>query len=500
MRGGDCLNGIADEITARGFHLLLCCALIWILLLLVAVAFFAARPREGAVVVVLFGAPAVGALCLLRAHRTRSAAILFVAVFWTVAEGVTALSGGLRSGAYGLVVLIIVNAGWLLGRSSAIGLTVATLLASLAECIFEYSHARLPVYFPGNPFGNWLVFIGILLFAVNPTLTILETLHTQIANLRASEERWHLALSGANDGMWDWNAKTNSVFFSSRWKEMLGYQDREIANQREEWQSRVHPEDLPHVRARLVEHHNGKTPFYASEYRMRAKDGTYRWILARGQAQRDEHGKAIRLVGSHTDITERKLAAESLSRAKEAAEAANRSKDEFLANMSHEIRTPMTGVLGMIDLTLSTTELNVTQREYLEAARSSAESLLALLKDILDLSKIEAGRLDLSPEIFSLRECVAEAIHIFDVSAKRKELKLACEIATELPEAVVGDPLRFRQVLINLLGNAIKFTDQGSVAVRLGRVAEAGVDMIHVDVEDTGIGIAPEKQSLVFDP
>jgi PAS domain S-box-containing protein len=500
LRGGDCLNGIAEETTARGFHLLLTCALIWILLLLVVVAFFAVRSKEGAVVVIVLGATTVAALRLVRANRIRPAALLFVTIYWCVAEGFSALSGGLRSGTYGLVVLIIVNAGWLLGRSSAIGLAAATLVASFAEVVFQYSRPTLPPYFPGTPIGNWLIFIGILLFAVNPTLTLLEALQKQVSSLRASEERWHLALGGTNDGMWDWDARTDQVFFSARWKEMLGYQDHEIINHPQEWKSRVHPEDLPRVLGHLDDHQNHKTPFYAAEYRMRARDGSYRWILARGKAQWDENGHAIRLVGSHTDITEHKLAAESLCRAKEAAEDASRSKGEFLANMSHEIRTPMTGVLGMIDLTLSS-ELNATQREYLVTARLSADSLLALLNDILDLSKIEAGRLDLSPKAFWLRECVGDAVHMFALPAGRKGLTLTCEISPEVPDAVVGDQLRIRQVLINLLGNATKFTDHGGITVRVQKVTEPGqADLIKVAVEDTGIGIAPDKQALVFDP
>ena len=318
--------------------------------------------------------------------------------------------------------------------------------------------------------------------------------------LRASEERWQLALRGSNAGMWDWDARTGQVFLSPRWKEILGYEDNEVANRSEEWESRMHPDDVLRVKREVAEHLAGQSPFYTSEYRMRAKDGSYRWIMARGQAQWDEAGNALRLVGSHTDITEPKLAAESLYRAKEAAEAASRSKGEFLANMSHEIRTPMTGVLGMIDLTLSS-ELNATQRKYLETARSSADSLLALLNDILDLSKIEAGRLDLLPEVYSLSECVGDALQVFAVPAKRKGLRLTCEISPELPDALVGDPLRVRQVLINVLGNAVKFTDAGAVSVAVKKMVEPGrPDKIQFEVEDTGIGIAPDKQLLVFDP
>src|ERR1019366_2841310 len=217
------------------------------------------------------------------------------------------------------------------------------------------------------------------------------------------------------------------------------------------------------------------------------------------QALWDEAGQPVRMVGSHTDINERKLAEEALRRARDEAEAGNRAKSEFLANMSHEIRTPMPGVLGMIDLVLST-GITPQQKEYLDTARDSADSLLVLLNEILDLSKIEAKRLELAPVAFSIRESVEGAVRLFAVRAQEKGLALTSTVEEDIPDMLVGDPLRIRQILLNLVGNAIKFTDAGSVAVRLMVESRTGSTvLIRVEVTDTGIGIPADKHQLVFD-
>jgi PAS domain S-box-containing protein len=320
-----------------------------------------------------------------------------------------------------------------------------------------------------------------------------------VRTLAASEERFALAVRGTNDGIWDWDIRTNEVFFSPRWKLMIGYEDHELPNAFSAFETRLHPEDHDRVMQTVNDYLYGSLDRYAVEFRFQHKDGSWRWILARGRALRDPEGKPYRMAGSHTDITEQKLSEEQLRHARLAAEAANRAKSAFLANMSHEIRTPMNGIIGMSELLLNT-KLDPKQHEYLLMLKNSAESLLALLNDVLDFSKIEAGKMELDEQDFDLRHTIADTLLALGVRAMQKNLTLTHKVEEDVPVILLGDDGRLRQILINLVGNAIKFTDRGEIIVRV-RIESRALEKttLHFEIHDTGIGISSEVQGRIFD-
>ncbi len=229
------------------------------------------------------------------------------------------------------------------------------------------------------------------------------------------------------------------------------------------------------------------------------KDGNERWLLTTKVPFVDHDGKVTGIIGIGRDITAQKKSEAETLKARIQAEAASRAKSEFLANMSHEIRTPLNGVIGMTDLALDT-DLTPEQRDYLETVKLSADSLLNVINDILDFSKIEAGKIDLESIEFDARECIETTLRTLVLRAEEKDLELLCDIAPDVPTIIRGDPTRLRQILFNLVGNAIKFTAEGQVALSAEvELVENGTCVLHFNVADTGIGIPEDKQSAIFD-
>ena len=433
--------------------------------------------------------------------------------------------------------------------------------------------------------------------------------------LRASEQRWQFALEGAAQGVWDWNRQTGQVFYSPSYKRMLGYADDEFGDSDRDWSDRIHPDDLADTLDRVERHFRGEPVPYDIEFRMRCKDGHYAWIQSRGLiVERGAGGEPKRIIGTHTDITQRKLAeaalvdakgelestlesmgagffacdadwrflyinaegerllglqreeilgkshwevfpltrgtklAEAYRRAaagepqdfenyyepwgrwfqnrcfprrgggmsvyfrditekkaldvalqaaKTRAEASSAAKTAFLANMSHEIRTPLNGIIGMAHL-LRLGGLSDAQADRLDRLEHSAKHLLDVLNAVLDLSKIEAGKVVLANLPLRIESIVANTISIVEEAARRKTLRLHSDLDA-FPGNLLGDAPRLQQALLNYVGNAVKFTERGSVTVRARLLREDGGDaLVRFEVADTGVGIEPDVLPRLF--
>src|SRR5271154_4164474 len=314
--------------------------------------------------------------------------------------------------------------------------------------------------------------------------------------IRESEELFRTLSSAAPVGIFVADDHGHCPYINARWLEMTGMSESEATGLG--WKSAIHPDDLDRVLQEYLDATSEGLMFTCS-YRLLAKSGRCTRVEAIARAIPGVAGARRRYIGVGQDVTEQYAAAERLQEAKDAAEAASVAKSEFLANMSHEIRTPMNGILGMTELTLDT-ELTAEQRENLDMVKSSTESLLSIINDILDFSKIEAGHLEIECVPFSLMDCIESALQPLALRAQEKGLDLAWSLYPEAPEWVSGDSARLRQVLVNLVGNAIKFTKSGGVTVCVEHRPSSGPQAaLHFAVSDTGIGIPAEKHHAIFD-
>ncbi|MBL8378662.1 MAG: PAS domain-containing protein [Burkholderiales bacterium] len=337
------------------------------------------------------------------------------------------------------------------------------------------------------------------------TGSILDITQRRVAQLglERQREQLELVIESVQAGVWDDDLVTGQVYYSQRYREIMGYAPDEDMDAHARDPERDHAEDRAAVHAARAAAIRDGAP-YDLEYRMRRKDGTWVWVNARAKASYDAAGFAVRFTGAIIDIGARKAAEFALRDANQRALDAAQVKSTFLATMSHEIRTPLNGVIGSAGL-LADTVLNAEQRDYVETIRLSGVQLLTLIDDILDFSKIESGRMDLEDVPFEVATVIEEAFDLVAERARAKGLELVYELGAELPARVYGDVTRVRQVLLNLIGNAVKFTATGEIhVVCSGQGAAAGVDddscTLSFAVHDSGIGIAEDKLARLFTP
>ncbi|MCC5830039.1 MAG: PAS domain S-box protein [Phycisphaeraceae bacterium] len=316
--------------------------------------------------------------------------------------------------------------------------------------------------------------------------------------LRESRRRLEVATRGNGIGIWEVEFATEQLTWDDRMFELYDVDPTDFTGRLEDWRRCVLPEDLESTEAHYRQCAIAGQDFDI-DFRIRRRDGSIRHLAGSAVVTHDDSGKPLRITGVNFDITERKRSEAELAKARDEAESANRAKTQFLANMSHEIRTPMTAILGFTDLLLKSSDQPEVV-DHLQVIRRNGQHLLQLINDILDLSKIEAGKMEVKRQPCRLYELVAEVASLMHARARSKGLSFRFEFPGDVPRTITTDPLRMRQILINLTGNAIKFTDHGEVRLIVKWNKADGPGQVCFDVIDTGAGIDPDRTRLLFQP
>ncbi|MBT6096511.1 MAG: PAS domain-containing protein [Rhodospirillaceae bacterium] len=319
--------------------------------------------------------------------------------------------------------------------------------------------------------------------------------------LRVQGERSERATQAGRVGVWEWDLETDQVYFAPNLEKMLGCNDGEHIKHIDQWIKRVDPEfGQPMLDAAQAFREQRRTGEMVAEYRTTLEDGTVRWFEARSHSIGGENGQPLKLIGTDTDITERKQAEDRLLDALKQVEKANAAKSDFLANTSHELRTPLNSIIGFSDMLLGETfgALGSEQnKEYIEIINKSGKHLHSVIGDILDLAKVESGEVDISEEAIDIRDLIIDAHDIVSDQAAKKSIRLPIDHQPAIP-LLMGDKLKILQVLLNLLGNAIKFTRDGGTVSTSAFVNNDGFFVIAV--EDSGIGIAKTDIATILEP
>ncbi len=323
--------------------------------------------------------------------------------------------------------------------------------------------------------------------------------------LEYTEELWRSAIRGGKFGVWEWNIESNTFRFHNKMYEPYGLNNGKKDKSFDDWLRFVHPEDVPKILSMLYNALQGTS--YLCEFRTLDKDGQYIWVRGKGEVTEwDNNGNPIKMIGTNEDITDRKRIEEELAekcrlleKSQKEAELANQAKTKFLSLMSHEIRTPMNGILGLIHL-LTKTKLDQKQAKWLNMLQESVDCQMMIINNMLDISRIEAGKIEPENNLFNLKTLVTEVFDQLSVLCKPKRLEARLYFDRDIKHMVIGDKYRVKQILLNLINNAAKFTDHGSVAleVRLLR-SEESAECIEFKVIDTGIGISEGDKDKIFD-
>ena len=322
-----------------------------------------------------------------------------------------------------------------------------------------------------------------------------------------SDELYRLAVAVTNLGIWDWNVKEDIVYFSKLWKAQVGYKENELENVFSTWQNLLHPDDFNEASKSVENYLENPKGHYISEFRLRHKDGSYIWISARAEAIINTKGAVVRMFGSHTDISERKISELRLKdqnieliRAKNKAEESDQLKSAFLSNMSHEIRTPMNGILGFSELLKEPDLTGETQREYIGIIEKSGERMLNILNDIVSISKIESGLMELNIKDTDINEQIGFIHSFFKLEIEGKGIRFLVKNNLEGKETYIqSDSEKIYGILTNLIKNAVKFTKEGTIELGCHLKTVEDSSELEFYVKDTGIGIHKDRQIPIFD-